>query len=153
MRSKAIALFLLSVLLVSVAFGGYTEQKKYAIGTLHATSACTVNLYGSLYGTSYARFTLRGDTIVDTVSYYDADVQVQPVLSAGWTTIALVSDSVTLNSEGTTKFVTDTLAVSAKYISLVGTYGYRARFILTPTGLVAKQGIKNCTLWVTTYKD
>jgi hypothetical protein len=153
MKSKAITLILVSVLLASTAFGGYAELKKYPIGTLHGASACTVNLYGLLYGTSYARFTLRGDTLVDTVMYYQADVQVQPIPSAGWTTIKLVSDSVTLNSEGSTKFVTDTLEVPNKYVQLITTYAYRSRFLLTPTALVAKQGVKDCTLWVTTYKD
>lgn len=153
MKHKTFAVLACIAVVVSLSLGGYAEWKKYAIGDLHGAAAETVNLSGFLFGTSYARFTLRGDTIVDTVSYYQADLQVQPVLSAGWTTIALVGDSVTLNSEGATKYVTDTLAVSNGYISRVGLHAVKARFILTPTVLVAKQGVKNCTLWVTVYKD
>lgn len=149
-----VALLTVMVLVLpSRADGAYCEQVKKAIGTLHGSAACTVNLVGFLYGASAARFTFRGDTIVDTVSYYDVDVQVGPNVGTGWSSsIALVSDSITLNSEGTTKFVSDTLAATTKFITLVGMWP-RSRVILTPTVLAAKQGIKNCTLWVTVYKQ
>jgi len=149
------------MLVVSVAFGAYAEMKKFALvpnltgGVFHGSTACTTSLGTFLYGADFARFTFRGDTIVDTVSYYDVDFQFKPISQGSWgSSIALGADSITMNSEGATKAVTDTLALGGMF-----TFGQRfgsfqlARVILTPTVLAAKQGLKNCTLFVTKWKQ
>ena len=153
MRNITIALCLIAVVAFAASPPLGSNLTKFTVGTKHGASACTVNMGGILWGADFARFSLRGDTIVDTVSYYQTDVQFKPFPGTFWSaSVALVSDSVTMNSEGTTKFVSDTLTGTANWYGLFGTMAYSSRFILTPTALAAKQGIKNCTLFVTTYK-
>lgn len=155
---KLIAIALLALVVVGYA---WVDQKKFALvpnltgGVYHGSTACTTNLNTYLYGAKFARFTLRGDTIVDTVSYYHVDFQFKPIAQGTYgSSVALGGDSVTLNSEGTTKAVTDTLAMGgvSTFFARYGSNQY-ARVILTPTELVAKQGLKNCTLFVTKWVE
>ena len=153
---------ILALVLLSVATSyGWIEQKKFAVvpnltgGVFHGSTACTVNLGTYLYGAKFARFTLRGDTIVDTVSYYDVDFQFKPLAQGTYgSSVALGADSITLNSEGTTKAVTDTLAMGGvnTFMNRYGTMQY-SRLIMTPTVLTAKQGLKNCSLFVTKWVE
>ena len=146
-----------SLLLAVTAVYGYTEWHAFPLtAVLHGGSADTTDLGTYLFGASFARFTFHGDTIVDTVSYYQADFQFKPVKGCTcWSaSVALGADSITMNSEGTTTMVTDTIAMGGvnTFYQRYGSMQY-ARVILTPTVLVAKQGLKNCTLYVTKQVD
>lgn len=156
MKHIILALVLVASLVFATAPPTGASQGKWAIGTLHGSSACTVKLGGFLFGANQARFFFQGDTIVNTLSYYHTDVQFQPFAGSAWSaSVALVSDSITLNHEATAttaQYSTDTLPTGTVWRQNYGTYSY-ARLIFTPTVLAAVQGIKNCTLWVVRYKE
>ena len=154
-------LITISLLLLVVVGYAWVDSKKFALvpnltgGVFHGSTACTTNLGTFLYGAKFARFTLRGDTIVDTVSYYQVDFQFKPLAQGTYgSSVALGADSVTLNSEGTTKAVTDTIAMGGinTFMQRYGSMQY-SRIILTPTVLAAVQGLKNCTLFVTKWVE
>jgi len=152
-----IALVLAASLVFATAPPIGASQGKFAVGALHATAACTINLGGFLFGADNARFFWQGDTLKDTVSYYFAAVQVQPFIGSAWSAsigMGAANDSMTMNHESgttTSQYSTDTTATGGKLFSRIGMMPY-SRVILTPSAGVATQGVKNCTLWVTRFK-
>jgi hypothetical protein len=160
MRNVKTLILALVLLSVTLSFG-WVEQKKFAVvpnitgGVFHGSTRCTVDLGSYLYGAKFCRFTFRADTIVDTVSYYDIDLQFRSKAGGAWSSaVAIGADSITLNSEGATTTVTDTLAMGG-INTFMQRYGsnVQSRMIFTPTVLAAKQGMKNCTTWVTKWVE
>ena len=143
-------LITISLLLLVVVGYAWVDQKKFALapnitgGVFHGTTACTTSLGTYLYGAKAALFTLRADTIVDTVSYYFFALSFKGINQGTYgSNIPIGVDSITLNSEGTTKAVSDTLDVGGDktFMQRYGLYQY-SRVMVYPTVLAAKQGLK-----------
>jgi len=158
MKNLTLALLVITTIAFATAPPLGCTQGKFNVGALHAAAACTINLGGFLFGAENARFFWQGDTLKDTAAYYFAAVQIQPFAGSAWSAsigMGAANDSFTMNHEsGTTtaQYNTDTTATGGKFLSRIGTAPY-SRVILTPSAGVATQGVKNCTLWITRWKQ